>query len=318
VHRQAKKLNSNKQKNGLEEYMDTFYRSTDTKTEIPQIKKIINQPANGSIFLNETYVNEKLMRPMNMKFVQKMKADFNMDMIGTIVVHTDDWKSYEILDGQHRVELLKQLFGSTHQISCLVLTGMTEAQRAEFYINYNMTRRSLSSIEKFKARLEAGDDNAIVIHELCKAFNILISGVDTKSRQLVFPVVTAVNQIEKIYNAGLLGRTLDVLYSAYQYATPEMAKEAFGTYIMENVSKVIATYFDTIDLDRLEDVLSKASARSWNVRINDGNLTLKSIGGALKIVDAYNARLHKQNQLTVEMLMQSRSGVNAKTSFPRG
>ena len=55
-----------------------------------------------------------------------------------------------------------------------------------------------------------------------------------------------------------------------------MGKAAFGSYNLENEARVIATYFDKIDLDRLETVLSQQSARTWNVRVSDDNVTFST------------------------------------------
>ena len=281
-----------------------MYRSkaTDNKAE-----EHLNRQANGSIYLHETYVNPIYGRGLEPNHVSKIKEDFDADKLGLIVVYTDDWVTYEVIDGQHRIEALRQLFGNDRQIYVLVLENLTIEERSFYYHKYNSNRKSLTALDKFKARIAYNDSTAITVHELAKANGVLISGLDTKIKNVQFPVLNAINVAEKLYHAGLLGRTLEVLYHAYKDADANMAKEAFGSAIMQNVAKVIRTY-KTIDLDRLVEVLSKSSSRSWNIRMSDADATLKSVGGAIKIVDAYNNRLHESNRLDVAQLLISISG----------
>lgn len=278
-----------------------------SKATFKKAEEHLNKQPTGSIFLHEAFVNNTYGRPLMPNLVNKIKDTFDADKLGLIVVYTEDWKTYEIIDGQHRVEVLRQLYGNDMQIYVYVLENLTLEQRAQYYFDYNVGRKSLTALDKFKARIAYNDSIAITVHELAKANGVLISQLDTKIKNVQFPVLNAINVAEKLYHAGLLGRTLEVLYHAYKDADANMAKEAFGSAIMQNVARVIRTY-KTIDLDRLVEVLSKASSRSWNIKMSDADATLKSVGGAIKIVDAYNNRLHESNRLDVAQLLISMSG----------
>jgi hypothetical protein len=266
-----------------------------------EIRQGINTPeANGVIRTSETVVNPIYARGVKPHLVRDIVNEFDPRMIGTIIVCDIGDDKYEIIDGQHRVEACKQL---KHEwIEVVVFYNMSLEERSRFYTSYNVNRQALTSIEKFKAKVVSGDDDSVVIHQLCRTVGVLIAGIDTGNKQTLFPITGAIGGITKIYHMGVLSSTLQAIYHAYIDEDIEFSTQAFGSYILDNVSKVLFAYRDEIDLERLVSTISGTKAKTWNSRYDTTDLQLKTYGGALRIVEAYNKGLSEINRLDASRL----------------
>jgi hypothetical protein len=74
--------------------------------------------------------------------------------------------NYYIVDGLHRSAALKKL-GYTHA-PCIVLTGMTYEQEADFYRKQDENKRPMSTFDDFKAGIEAKDEMCLNIQKILK------------------------------------------------------------------------------------------------------------------------------------------------------
>ena len=265
----------------------------------------INTPEiNGVIKTTETVVNPIYARSVKPNHVRRLVKNFDPRKIGTIVVCDIGNDKYEIIDGQHRIEV--------H-----VLENMPIEERAEFYHSFNTLRASLSSVEKFKARIVEGDGESVVIHEICRHVGVQISGVDTGVKKSTFAVTRAIDKIQKIYHMGVLKDTLTCLYYAYEQEPEDFGNESFGTYIMDNVSKVLYCFRNGIDQNRLIDTLMKARSKTWNTRVDSSDLQMKTYGGALRLVESYNKGLSEEKRLDVAKLFINKI-TNAKIRQSKG
>ncbi len=273
-------------------------RNVSTST---QIRNGVNTPEiNGVIHTKETVVNPIYARACSPRHVTQIVNNFDPRKIGTIVVCDIGDNKYEIIDGQHRVEACKRL---KHEwIEVHVLENMSLEERAEFYHSFNTLRKPLSSIEKFKARLIEGDGESVAIHEICKRVGMQIMGIDTTIKQTVFPVTRSIDKLIKIYSMGLLDRTVRILYNAYDNEPQDWSKEAFGNYLLDNISKVLYSYRTEIDDDRLTQTIAKAKSGYWNAKNDSTDLQMKTYGGATKIVEAYNKGLAEAKRLDFSKL----------------
>lgn len=105
------------------------------------------------ISINDMVVDD-YQRPVNMKTVMRILNDFDEDIIGVVIVSHRDGR-YHIVDGQHRVEVLKRK-GYSNCI-CQVFEDMTYEQEAEKFCKLNCGRKTLSIQDKFVASVESGN-----------------------------------------------------------------------------------------------------------------------------------------------------------------
>ena len=105
-------------------------------------------------------------RPTNTAQVNRIVKRFDEAKLGTLTVSDRDSK-YHIIDGAHRSRALRCL-GYTHAL-CVVLTGLTYEEEAEYYRMQNQDKRGLSPSDLFKAGLASGNEQCVTINKIVKA-----------------------------------------------------------------------------------------------------------------------------------------------------
>jgi hypothetical protein len=105
-------------------------------------------------------------RPTNTAQVDKIVAGFDEAKLGMLVVSERDGK-HHLLDGAHRTAALRKI-GYTHA-KCIVLTGLTYQDEAEYFRTQNQNSRPLTKYNLFKAGLESRDEMCVKIDEITRA-----------------------------------------------------------------------------------------------------------------------------------------------------
>ena len=85
-------------------------------------------------------------RPTNTAQVEKIAARFDEAKLGLPIV-SERGGQYHLLDGAHRAAALRKL-GYTHAM-CIVLTGLTYADEAEYFRTQNQNTRQLTRYGRY-------------------------------------------------------------------------------------------------------------------------------------------------------------------------
>lgn len=102
-------------------------------------------------------------RPLT-SFVQRIVKAFDPALIGTIIVSKRSAKSYAIIDGQTRVEGMKEV--GLKDAPCLVYVGLTPAQEADLFAKFQTERRGMHSASRFNAEVLAGREHAVAVNDI--------------------------------------------------------------------------------------------------------------------------------------------------------
>lgn len=89
---------------------------------------------------------------------------------GAIVVG-DRGGEFWVIDGQHRV-LASRRRSDIEKLPCLVFTTGSTKQEAQGFLNLNVGRKPVYSLDKFRALIVAGDEVAIYVDSVFKKFGI--------------------------------------------------------------------------------------------------------------------------------------------------
>jgi len=110
-------------------------------------------------------------RPTNARQVANIVKNFDEAKLGALTV-SERGGMYRLIDGAHRSCALRTL-GYTHAL-CVVLTGLTYEQEAEYFRKQNQDKRPLAPADLFKAGLASGDEQCANINRIVRAngFNI--------------------------------------------------------------------------------------------------------------------------------------------------
>lgn len=134
--------------------------------------------------------------------VRAMAAAWDDRLAFAVTVSARGAHDYVIIDGQHRVAAA--LHAGIEQVPCLVLYGLSKREEAALFTRLSTQRLPLSTKERFRARLAAGDPVCeyilAAVHE-CGYRVVLEGGTHPGGDDL-----DCVAALETIYRRGTLAR----------------------------------------------------------------------------------------------------------------
>jgi hypothetical protein len=114
--------------------------------------------------LNKLLVDHDYQRSLREKFVAEAKKDFQPILIGVPEVSRRADGTNFVLDGQHRIELLKVM--GFKAITCHVHDGLSQQQEAYFFRFYNRKRAQITAYEDYRAALVEGEHLHLEIEKI--------------------------------------------------------------------------------------------------------------------------------------------------------
>lgn len=143
--------------------------------------------------LNELVVDPTYQRVLDVKRVERIADDFNPALLGTLEVSRRNGKC-AVFDGQHRLAALKRR--GAKDAPCLIHEGLTVPQEAMLFVNLQTQRKTLTPMDRFKARLAAGDAKAKDILAIAAEYGYSIQqGGHAKE-------IGAVSALDRVYDRG--------------------------------------------------------------------------------------------------------------------
>lgn len=155
-------------------------------------------------------VNPLAQREINQARVDRIAADFDLEQIGTPTVNfRDGW--FYLIDGQHRIEAMRQIGWDDQQIQCWTYDGLSQEEESEKFLKLNDIL-AISAFDKFRVGIQAGREIERDIDRIVRENDLVVSKDEIPGR------VRAVNTLRRVYSrAGgpTLGRTLRIIRDAY-------------------------------------------------------------------------------------------------------
>jgi hypothetical protein len=149
-------------------------------------------------------------RTTNETQVDKIASHFDEAKLGLLIV-SERGGQYHLLDGAHRASALRKL-NYTHAM-CIVLTGLSYADEADYFRRQNQNNRPLTKYNLFKAGLEAGDTVCVRIDQICRDNGFLVSagGHSFRCISAIFALMT----VCAVYGYDVLNTTLKLIRATW-------------------------------------------------------------------------------------------------------
>ena len=186
-----------------------------TSTESPggapvEATRVERQARLGWVPIAAMAVSPAAQRELNRARVDHIVANFDPEQIGAPTVNARDGRYY-ILDGQHRVEALREVGWGDQQVECWVYEDLTEQQEAERFLALNDVL-AVDGFAKFRVGLTAGRGPECDIDGIVRAAGLSIT------RDRVDGGIRAVATLRRVYLRGgpdCLARALRLIRDAY-------------------------------------------------------------------------------------------------------
>lgn len=163
--------------------------------------------------LFKTRVCESAQRDLRQSRVDFLASQFDPEMFGYPVVSFRS-DHYYIVDGQHRINAVKQWLGKgweKQSVTCRVYQGMTEQQEAEMFDRLNNVL-AVGAFYKFRVRVTAGRPTECAVKKAVENCGLKIAAGKAEG------TVSAVSTLVKIYersDASTLSRGLTIVNNSF-------------------------------------------------------------------------------------------------------
>jgi hypothetical protein len=238
-------------------------------------------------------VAPRAQRELNQARVDHLAADFDLEQLGTPTVNERDGWFY-IIDGNHRVNALRQIGWGDQQIQCWVYSDLTDEEMADKFDRLNDVL-AVHGFDKFRVRVTAGREVETDIDRVVRAQGCVVS------RDKVPGAIGAVGTLRRVYtrsDPATLGRTLRIIRDAYGDA-------GFEAAVIDGVGHLCQRYNGDLDDDRA--VLKLASAHGGvGGLLNKAEILRRQTG---------NYKSHCVAAAAVEIINQGKGGKKLPSWF---
>lgn len=209
------------------------------------------------IMIDDTY-----QRTLSSAKVTDIVANFEPVTFGVVYLSRRADGTLWAIDGQHRCAAVEAKYGphATKRVPSFILTGLSIEDEARIYYLMNRHRLQPTAYDGFRARLAFGDSVAREIKAILDQRGLAVVGGSSFRSTLRFTEIVAIAEVEQIYRAGWLPRTLDVIDAAW----PGVEGAHRAAYL-----RGVRTFLETFAADLYGDDVSARIARARHDRVVD-------------------------------------------------
>lgn len=187
-------------------------------------------------------------RGLNRRRVERIKDNFDPYAIGRIQVAQVNG-TFHIVDGQHRVEAVRELWGEKEMVPCDVIPAHSPAEAAELFLKVNDERKPVQAIDRFRIAVVAGRPDEVEVNALLESLGYEV-GFD--STDGTFAAVGAAMSVYRKHGADTLKDALLVIR-----ATWGMTRDSVHSSLVQGYASLLASQGPHVDRKRLVDRVAK-------------------------------------------------------------
>lgn len=241
--------------------------------------------------MNLMCVDPAAQRAVSRPWVKARISCFDVDQLGYPVINRRQNGKYYIVDGQHRVELMRAVGWGDQKIQCECFDGLSQAEEAALF-NARNDRKAVRKYDKFRIGITAGDHRCVAIDKIVREHGMVVSDQARDGH------INAVDALEKIYCGGgiagpadgpiALGRSMQVLVKAWGKQTSSV-----NGRVVQGLGMVFLRYKNTVNINDLVKKLAPFPGGAAGM-LGKGRSAQEMNGRALHyciagiIVDVYN------------------------------
>lgn len=248
-------------------------------------------------------------RPLSRYQVNKLKREFDPDLLGVMLISQRPDGSLWVLDGQHRLTALVEMERGSALVPAMIYHHLDLQTEAKVFAQTNKNRLYLSPNYAFRARLLAGDKIATTINEIVQGRGFHINywkSLPGQSPGMARPegMLTCVGEIESVYtdfhDTQMLTTTLGVIADAW-------GTEVIGltAAILRGVAIFLHNFSRTMDRERLITIMARTSPTRLLNDARDIGAGNSPSAVTLLLIRRYNLQLGAKNRLHTTGLLKA-------------
>lgn len=234
--------------------------------------------------------------PVKEAQVKKIVNNFDPQKLHSIVVNRREDMTFYIIDGQHRVEALREL--NIPLVDATIHTNLTVEEEAEMYYGIN-DRPAKSPNSKGKSSLKFGNKSAVEIEKAVTSAGLKIDYDKNINTDGYIVAYAALQSINKKYGPDFLEIVLEVIKQSFG-----IEKRNYQAFIMKGFSEFMNIYGTRVDISHLINRLKELGFEKFiqEVNKNQAGFSTKKESLPLTLAEIYNKRKHNKNKLDKRLL----------------
>lgn len=207
--------------------------------------------------------------------IAKIINNFAWSKFAPIIVSDNGDNTYNVIDGQHRLEACKKL-QDISCVPCYIVSERSIEEQATDFAETNSNRVSVNAFDLFKAKIACGDEEYIKVKEFCDKYGLTISpnGAPSNNPNMVY----AFEHFKKLLKTGReedLAWAVDVIMQTFPNMGNRFRRGLI--YYLANMHKQFGAKFNRQAIvNALRSFGSPAllSRRATNARTLDPSLSI--------------------------------------------
>ena len=197
--------------------------------------------------------NQEYQRNLSQTHIARAVANFDPYQINPVKVSRRDGINH-VFNGQHTIEIVARASGSRDTpVWCMIYDDLSYELEAHIFANQQKYVKNLLPYEVFKANLEAGNDDQLIIQGLVESYGMTIGLKKAPG------TILAVSTLEQIYfKLGFhgLSRVLRLIIGAW-----EGDMNSFSANMLNAVAKMVSAYGNALVDDLFKEKVGAASLK---------------------------------------------------------
>lgn len=228
------------------------------------VDRFIQQPARGEppaiewkglddLLIDQTY-QRSLETPISETLIRNMASSWDWRLCAPLTVSNRGEAGLFVIDGQHRLAAAR-MRSDIPKLPCVISYFENVQDEARLFVDANTLVRKATPLDKFHARVVAGDEEAVEINRIVEAAGLIVGRSPYKIREGEVCCIAVLARLHRQYGRKVLSAALVNMHEAWPgqrvgaadellpalcliaYSPPpEFDPDLFGNYIHDSLS----------------------------------------------------------------------------------
>lgn len=205
--------------------------------------------------------NQEYQRNLSPSHIARAAANFDIYQVNPVKVSRRDGVNY-VFNGQHTIEIIALTSGSRETpVWCMIYDDLCYRHEADIFANQMKFVKPLSSYEVYRANIEAGNDDQLIIQSLLESYGL---DVGTKKEPGTICAVSTVENIYKKWGYHVLNRVLRLIIGTW-----EGDANSFSANMLNAVTRIVVVYGKTLNDEIFKEKVGNLSIKQLSRNAKD-------------------------------------------------
>lgn len=247
---------------------------------MPEYNEFVPRVHFELIPIKDLVSNQDYQRNLSDSQIIKASEEFDIYQINPVKVSRRNGINY-VFNGQHTIEIVAMVSGSRETpVWCMIYDDLSYEHEADIFANQMKHVRPLHPYEIFKANIEAGNPDQLMIRDIVQSYGLSIGN---KKVPGMVAAVSSLESIYKKYGYHALSRVLRLCVGAW-----EGDPSSLSANMLNGVARLVVTYGDKLKDEEFKEKVGAISARQIGRQAKER--CPGSMGYAETMVMAYNGK----------------------------